>query len=212
MDRPIKFRRQMRGYNKNDVNEFITEENIRFNKIEESYVKKVKELEDEIAALRSELSQIDEHRDRIIELELSVAELNSELENKTKLINEKDAIIEGLKSTADSANERLATANSIIDNLKNSHTVAVSASSYVSDSDLDDEIIEKAEKYDAICDKVDEILNFAKTEADKIINEAYELRKQTVKKTSAQMKSDISDRSDSIIEELKRSIRRQFKK
>lgn len=211
MDRPIKFRRQMRGYNKNDVNEFITEENIRFNKIEESYVSKIKDLEHEIETLRAELAKLDEQQARIIELELCVTELKDDIETKTRLISEKDAIIEGLKSSADSANERLAVANSIIENLQNS-TQNATPSTIIADTTLDEEIIEKAEKYDAICDKVDEILGFAKDEADKIIAEAYEIRKQTVKKTSAQMKSDISERSDSIIEELKRSIRRQFKK
>ena len=48
MDKPIEFRRRGRGYDRDDVNEFISRENIRFNKLEESYNKRIRDLENEV--------------------------------------------------------------------------------------------------------------------------------------------------------------------
>ncbi len=216
MNNPIEFRRQTRGYNRDDVNEFISQENIRFNKLEESYLKSIKEHEKEIEELRKMLSEVDEHKEKIIELELQISKLNSDLDLSVQAIAEKDAIIEGLKVACDSSNEKLDMANSLIDDLRKQSSVIPEARepkvivrepSYSYDSS----VLEKAEKYDSICDKVDEIFAFAKEEADKIIAEAFEIRKQASKRNAANMKNEISERSESIIDELRRSIRRQFK-
>ena len=218
MDRPIEFRRQMKGYNRDDVNNFISEENIRFNKIEESYQKTIKENEKEITELKQKLNSIDEHLDKIAELEIKISQLESALDSSSSTIVEKDTIIEGLKSAVDSANEKLDMANSIIDDMKKESDKASPAPlpytenmRVIKEPVYDSSIIEKAEKYDAICEKVDEIFAFAKEEADKIIQEAFEIRKQAAKRSSTHMKNEISERSDSIIDELRRSIRRQFK-
>ena len=213
MDKPVEFRRQARGYNKDDVNDFISRENIRFNKLEESYNKTIKEREREIAELNQTITENEADKERIVELEIKISELQQSVDGFNETLGEKDAIIDGLKSALDSTNEKLNVANTLIDDLKNRPAVpcSVPEPSY-SYRQYDDSVIEKAEKYDSICDKVDEILAFAKEEADKIIAEAFEIRKQAVKRSSAQMKNDISERSDSIIEELKRSIRKQFKK
>lgn len=218
MNNPIEFRRQTRGYNRDDVNEFISQENIRFNKLEESYLKSIKEYEKENSELREKLDEINEHKDKIVELELNISQLESALDSSSQTITEKDAIIEGLKSACDSSNEKLMAANALIDDLRKQNAVAASvpapepkvivrepAYSY------DSSVLEKAEKYDSICDKVDEIFAFAKEEADKIIAEAFEIRKQASKRNAVNMKNEISERSESIIDELRRSIRRQFK-
>lgn len=218
MDRPIEFRRQLKGYNRDDVNNFISEENIRFNKIEENYVKTIRENETEISDLKQKLNDVDMHLEKIAELEIKISQLESALNSSSNTIVEKDTIIEGLKSAVDSSNEKLTLANTIIDDLRKEQVSKASAAistpepvRIVREPVYDDAIIEKAEKYDAICDKVDEIFAFAKEEADKIIAEAFEIRKQANKRSSAHMKNEISERSDSIIDELRRSIRRQFK-
>ena len=219
MDKPIEFRRKGRGYNKDDVNDFISRENIRFNKLEESYNKMIKDLEKEIADLKSKLNDNEADKTRIIELEIKISDLQEKLESNRNLLSEKDAIIDGLKSAVDNANEKLNIANSMVDDLKQKAAVPSPAPVSAPNPNpvstfrtYDDSIVEKAEKYDSICNKVDEILAFAKEEADKIIAEAFEIRKQTIKRSSTQMKNDISERSESIIDELKRSIRRQLKK
>lgn len=206
MDKPIQFRTKMRGYNKDDVNKFISEENIRFNKLEESYIKTIKEKEKEIEELYARLDQEKGLEQRLAECEADLAELNSKLDAQCSVIEEKDAIIDGLKTAVDSTNERLAIANTIIDELR-----AKAESAPAVTDPVDAEFIDKAEKYDAIYDKVDEILNFAQEEANKIIADAIELKKQAVKQSPAKVKQDISQRSDSIIEELKKTIRRSFK-
>lgn len=216
MNNPIEFRRQTRGYNREDVNEFISQENIRFNKLEESYLKTIKEYERENSELKQQLSEIDLHKDKIVEHELKIAGLEASLESSTQAIAEKDAIIEGLKTACDSSNEKLTIANSLIDDLRkqiSAQPVAAEPKVIVREPSYsyDSSVLEKAEKYDSICDKVDEIFAFAKEEADKIIAEAFEIRKQASKRNAVNMKSEISERSESIIDELRRSIRRQFK-
>lgn len=203
MDKPIEFRRQARGYNREDVNSFISRENIRFSKLEESYAAKLKDAEQQISDLNTKIDEFDSQSDKICQLESELSALKSEIEKSKEVIAEKDAIIEGLKNALDGANEKLDIANGIIDDYKSApKSEAVEYS---------DDIIEKAEKFDAVYDKVDEILEFAKSEAEKIINDAIQTRQTVNKKSSANFKNEISERSGSIIEDMKRSIRRQFK-
>ena len=98
----------------------------------------------------------------------------------------------------------------MIEELKNRPLVSCSSAS--SSVIYDDDIIDKAQKYDAICDNIDEIFAFAKEEADKIIAEALEIRKQAVKRSPASLKSEMSGKSKSIIDEIRGNIMRQLKK
>ena len=215
MDKPIEFRRRGRGYDKNDVNEFISRENIRFNKLEEEYNKTIRELENEISDLNSRLAEAENDKEQIINLEIEISDLKNKIVSSESTLSEKDTIIDGLKSAVDNANKKLDIANSIIDDLRSkplsSYTIPapepVSRNEYYEDS-----VIEKARKYDTICESIDEIFAFAKEEADKIIAEAVEIRKQAVKRSPTQVKNEISGRGRSIIDELKSNLRKQLKK
>lgn len=210
MDKPVEFRRRGRGYDRNDVNEFISKENIRFNKLEEEYTKTIRDLEREIDKLNVQVAEADDDKEQIVSLERAIVGLNERIVALDASISEKDTIIDGLKTAVDNANHKLDMANSMIEELKNRPSASVNVSS--NEPAYDDNIIEKAKRYDAICDNVDEIFAFAKEEADKIIAEALEIRKQAVKRAPAQMKSEMTGRSKSIIDELRGNIRRQLKK
>ncbi|MBR4880661.1 MAG: hypothetical protein IKU19_01935 [Clostridia bacterium] len=210
MDKPIEFRRRGRGYDKNDVNEFISKENIRFNKLEQEYNKTIRDLEREIDKLNMQINESEDDKAQIVKLEISIAELKEKINDLKTSISEKDTIIDGLKSAVDNANKKLDLANSMIEELRNRPEVPCSA--YSSDMAYDDSVVEKARQYDAICDNVDEIFAVAKEEADKIIAEALEIRKQALKRSPASVRSDLSGKSKSIIDELRSNIRRQLKK
>lgn len=215
MDKPVEFRSRGRGYDKNDVNEFISRENIRFNKLEEEYNKTIREQEKNIEDLSKQLSETENNKLQIVNLEIENSTLKERISDLEASASEKDAIIDGLKSAVDNANQKLDMANSIIDDLKNKPTVVSAAESRdvsYKNAYYDDSVIDKAQKYDSICDNIDEIFAFAKEEADKIIAEALELRKQAVKRSPNQIKNEMSARSRSIIDELKDNFRRQLKK
>lgn len=210
MDKPIEFRRRGRGYDKNDVNQFISKENIRFNKLEEEYNKTIRDLEREIDRLNTQISESENDKAQIVALEISVSELKEQISALDTSVAEKDAIIDGLKTAVDNANHKLDMANSMIEDMKNKP--AIPCPTPAPEVLYDDSVIEKAKKYDSICDNIDEIFAFAKEEADKIITEALEIRKQAVKRAPAQIKNEMSGRSKSIIDELRGNIRRQLKK
>ena len=99
----------------------------------------------------------------------------------------------------------------MVDDLKNRPTSTVAAPIVTAAPTpcCDDSILEKAKKYDSICDNIDEIFAFAKEEADRIISEALEMRKKLLKSSPAHVKSEITGRSESIIEDLRRKLRKQ---
>ena len=215
MDKPVEFRRRGRGYDKNDVNEFISRENIRFNKLEEEYNIKIRNLEKNIESLNEQLASSEDDKAQIVNLEIKISELKDDISALKASLSEKDAIIDGMKSAVDNANYKLDMANSIIEDLKNKPAVPCSApatDAMHKNACYDDSVIEKAQKYDSICDNIDEIFAIAKEEADKIIAEALEIRKQIVKRAPSQIKNEMSGRSRSIIDELRSNIRRQIKK
>lgn len=203
MDKNIEFRKAMRGYNTEDVNRFISEENVRFNRLEENYLKTIEEKDKTISRLNFEIGVLKQSEQVIYDLNKKIELLQAEISQLNTAVEEKDSIIDGLKSALDKANEKT------YDFEKESRNRVVS----IVDPDI--EIYrEKAEKYDAIYDQVDEILNFAKIEAEKIIKEATDYKmavQRNAKKESDTFKASINTRSDSIIDDLKKSIRRQLK-
>ena len=213
MDKPIEFRRRGRGYDRDDVNEFISRENIRFTKLEESYNKRIRDLENEVDALNKKISETDDDKSRIAELENELSQSDNRIESLNSTVSEKDAIIDGLKSALDTANENLEAANSLIDDLRSKPDQSQSPAGQLAQTALtvtyDETILEKAHKYDTICDNIDEIFAFAKEEADRIIAEALEMKKKVLRTSPAHVKNEITGRSDSIIEDLKRKLRKQ---
>ncbi len=214
MDKPVEFRRRGRGYDRNDVNEFISRENIRFNKLEEEYNSRIRNLENDIEKLSEQIASSEDDKAQIVSLEIQISELKDNISSLETSLTEKDAIIDGMKSAVDNANYKLDMANSIIEDFKNKPVVPCSApiTESTHNNTFDDSVIEKAQKYDSICDNIDEIFAFAKEEADRIIAEAIEIRKQAVKRAPSQIKNELSGRSRSIIDELRSNIRRQIKK
>lgn len=202
MDKNIEFRKQMRGYNTEDVNRFISEENVRFNKIEERYKKDADEMSVRIKELEYKLEESKKSDAEIRDLMIKNELLTSELESLKTSLSEKDVLIESMKEELEKADEKMSELKRIPD------------SRIISTVTPDMELCrEKAEKYDAICDRVDEILNFAKEEAEKIIKEASDYKiaaQRNAKKESDAFKSSINNRSDSIIEDLKKTIRKQI--
>ena len=203
MDKNIEFRKAMRGYNTEDVNRFISEENVRFNRLEENYLKTIEEKDKTISDLSDEINVLKQSEQKICDLNIKIELLESHTSQLNTIIEEKDSIIDGLKTALHKANEKS------FDIEKESRNRVVS----IVDPDI--EIYrEKAEKYDAIYNQVDEILNFAKAEAEKIIKEATEYKmavQRNSKKESDSFKASINTRSDSIIDDLKKSIRKQLK-
>lgn len=202
MDKNIEFRKQMRGYNTEDVNRFISEENVRFNKIEERYKKDADEMSVRIKELEYKLEESKKSDAEIRDLMIKNELLTSELESLKTSLSEKDVLIESMKEELEKADEKMSELKRIPD------------SRIISTVTPDMELYrEKAEKYDAICDRVDEILNFAKEEAEKIIKEASDYKiaaQRNAKRESDAFKSSINNRSDSIIEDLKKTIRKQI--
>ncbi|MBR5515812.1 MAG: hypothetical protein IKU52_06385 [Clostridia bacterium] len=203
MDKNIEFRKQMRGYNTDDVNRFISEENVRFNNIEEGYKKSIDEKTKMISELEMKLNSLKDNESEIQDLKIRNELLHSEIDSLNDKLKEKDVIIESLKDALDKANDR------IVDLERDSKKRVITA------VDPDIEIYrEKAEKFDAIYAQVDDILEFAKEEAQKILKEATEYKavvQRNAKKETDIFKSSINNRSDSIIEDLKRTFRKQIK-
>ena len=160
MDKPVEFRRRGRGYDINDVNDFISRENIRFNKLEEDYNKRIRDLESNIDQLNAQIEENENDKTKIVSLEIEKTELKDKISSLEAVISEKDVIIDGLKSAVDSANTKLDIANSIIEDLKNKPTPPQSVPVINTRTAYDDAIIEKANKYDSICNNIDEILAF----------------------------------------------------
>lgn len=207
MEKSVEFRRAMRGYNKEDVNKFISEENIRFNRLEANYTKTIDEKDREIGELLNKLSLVNAAEEENKRLNNIIEGLRKDITELNCKITEKDLLIDGLRDAVSQANSQIQSLEESVANIE-SRPVVVAADN----SEL--EIYrEKAERYDAIYEQVDEILAFAKEEAEKILKEAADIRheaEKNAKREAASFKSNVKGRSDSIIDELKKSIRRQL--
>ena len=210
MEKNVEFRKAMRGYNKEDVNKFISDENIRFNRLEESYTKKIDERDREIGELLNKLSIVTAAEEENRRLNSVIDSLHGDITDLNCKITEKDLLIEGLRDAVSQANSQIQSLEESVANIESCRTTIVN-------EDPDIEIYkEKAERYDAIYEQVDEILNFAKEEAEKILKEAAEIRlaaekaERAAKRDALAMKNSVRNKSDSIIDDLKKSIRHRL--
>lgn len=207
MEKKIEFRRAMRGFNKEDVNRFISEENVRFNRLEASYTKQLDEKDREIGELLGKLSLVNAAEEENKRLNEVINTLHADITALNCKLTEKELLIDGLNEAIESYNEKISALENAVSDLDNRKTV----SAY---SDRDLEIYkEKAERYDEIYDQVDEILAFAKEEAEKILKEAAQVKleaEKAAKRESLSAKSSVKGRSDSIIDDLKKSIKKQL--
>lgn len=206
MEKKIEFRKAMRGYNREDVNRFISEENVRFNRLEANYNRQLEEKDREIGELLGKLSLVNAAEEENKRLNGIIETLHADITTLNCKLTEKEMLIDGLNDAIQGYSEKIKALEDAVADLDSRKTPAY-------ESEELELYRDKAERYDAIYDQVDEILAFAKAEAEKIIKEAIEIRQEaekTAKKESAAHKASMRGKSDSIIDDIKRSIRRQL--
>jgi len=191
MDAPkVMFRKKMGGYNKEDVNNYITSENQRFMRAEADFHKTLSERDEEIERLTNELDAL-----RNVNA-VSSAKLG-EMNNLVDSYKEQIALLE---SKIKDMEETIAHLEEVNEDQIYQKTEVV----------IDETVFDKARSYDSLCKQIDEILSYAKSEADRIINTAVESAKRIERNRTGdvtRIKSDISAKSSSIIEELRRAIK-----
>ena len=149
-----------------------------------------------------------EERDR--EIERIADELNT-LRNinasATSTLSEQNRLIESYKETIVELEAKIKEMEETIVHLEEVKDDPIYQKNEVV---IDESVLDKARSYDSLCTQIDEILAYAKSEADRIINAAVESAKKIEKNKSgdiSKIKSDISAKSSSIIDELRRAIR-----
>ena len=192
MEDKVLFRNKGRGYNKDDVNEYIISENRRFSQIDSNYRRLLQEKEQIIEGFNNEL----------LGKNKELSELQASIAQKDALIEEYKNIIEENAETIEELNKKLV---SLPDN--SSVNIAFDENSVSSHEASTKDNIEQ------IQERIDEILNHAKKEAIRIINTAieashkYELSQNDIDA----IKKDISGRSSSFISELKKNLHFKLK-
>lgn len=215
------FRGKFGGYNKKDVNNYIAEENKRFTKMRDEMQKALEESEKHLNTLHdevdkqketvSELIAKSEEKDRLIEdykenldskdrqigeLEKRIAELSAEKDDEiftAETIEEKDA--------------RIAELEAVIAQMKAETKEAPSLQETVV---VDDALLDKARSFDSLSAKIDDILDYAKREAQRIIKVAEKTAGEIEMRRTAdvnKVKQSISARSASIIEDIRRAVK-----
>ena len=213
------FRSKFGGYNKKDVNNYIAEENKRFVKIREDLQKELEESEKRENSLGEQ-----------------VALLTKEADEARSLLDERDKLIEGYKEDADKKDARIAELEDMVDALVREKDDGIFKNETIEEKDAriselealvselraekeadaglktaaDDSIADKARSFDNISDKIDEILEHARLEAQKIVKAAEKAAIDVEGKRAAdvnKIKQSITARSASIIEEIRRAVR-----
>jgi len=180
-----RFRKSFRGYNKKDVNEYISKENA-------VLIETRKGLQNELDLCQEELAKLEAalESERIKTKELS------------EKLDERDNLIEAYKSDKDTLSERLEELEEKVESLKSAEELSLP----VCEPYSDDSVLEKARSYDSLRSRIDEILSYAKSEAEQIIKEAgrsvSDLEIKRVNEVS-KFKQDISNKSSSIINDLR---------
>lgn len=191
MDAPkVIFRSKMGGYNKEDVNNYISSENQRFKRAESDFQRTLSERNSELSRLNNELSS-----------------LRSEIAKADEKYKEQDKLIEGYKKTIDSLESSIEDMQDTITHLEQVKDDDIYQKSEVI---IDENVFDKARSYDSLCTQIDEILSYAKSEADRIINTAIESAKRIERSRGgdvSRIKSEISAKSTSIIDDLRRTLR-----
>ena len=191
MDAPkVIFRKKMGGYNKEDVNKYITSENQRFMRAKSDYQKSLADRDREIERITDELN--------------TLRDVNT---SATSTLSEQNHLIESYKDTIVELETRIKEMEETIAHLEEVKDDPIYQKNEVV---IDESVFDKAKSYDSLCAQVDEILAYAKSEADRIINAAVESAKKIERTKNgdiSKIKSDISSKSSSIIDELRRAIK-----
>lgn len=189
-----KFRKSIRGYNKKDVNRYISEINSELVSSSEEYKIEIDGREQTIAILRGELD--DQRR--------ACDALSEEVDALNKLIEEYKADKESMQDKIRELEDKIASLESC----------GVSNDDTREKIVIDEDLLDKARSYDAIRAKIDEILSYARSEAEQIIRNAEKTVSSFENDKSAnvqKVKKEISEKSNSIIEDLKSLFRRYTK-
>ena len=159
MDAPkIMFRKKMGGYNKEDVNNYITSENQRFKRMEADFHRALEERDEEISRAQEELNML---RRQTNDLSITLVEKNRLIEGYKESVELLQAKVEELQETIvhleEVKNDEIYEKKEVI---------------------VDSSIFDKARAYDSLCTQIDEILSYAKSEADRIITTAVDSAKR----------------------------------
>ena len=221
-----KFRGKFGGYNKKDVNNYIAEENKRFTNEREEMKKALDDSEALSASLSDQLekqkAESDELRAKLGERDLLIEDYKEKIYEKDTRISDLEEMIDTLsrekddgifaKETADEKDRRIAelvaAADQYIAEIARLKEVKEETGEKVI---VDDSLLEKARSYDSLSDKIDDILEYARQEAHKIIKVAEKAAKADAegKRTAdvARVKQSIATRSTSIIDEIRRMVK-----
>lgn len=195
MDAPkVMFRKKMGGYNKEDVNNYISSENQRFRRAEADFQRALDERDGELARMQEDVNIL---RRQANDLSINLAE--------------KDRLIEGYKDNIDSLEKKIQELQETITHLEEVKNDEIYQKKEIV---VDDTVFEKARAYDSLCTQIDEILSYAKSEADRIINTAVDSAKRIERSHGndvTRIKSEISTKSTSIIDELRRALKPKMK-
>lgn len=198
-----KFRSKFGGYNKKDVNEYIAAENSNF-----------MQMRDEMQNL------LDDCEERIHRLELEAETSENEKKALADSLAERNALIESYKTDAEALNAKIAdleteidALNSTIDELraKNAELELKTDEPAVI---VDERMLEKARSYDSLCGEIDEILSYAKKQAEEIIRTAKATAEtaHSTPRSGAEdidrVKQEISKKSSSILSDLRGIFRK----
>ncbi len=182
------FRKSVNGYNREDVNKYIRENNDFQRDLMRDYDSQREELSRQIR---------DERQDRNA-AETKLAETQEMLEKAKAEIAEKDSIIAQLKKSLEDANALNGSLNEAakekdteIETLKDKISDLESAAAAAATS-------EKSEYYDSICTKAGEILFIASDTAEEILNRANDEAQKIV--------GDATTKKDLMLKTLSRSV------
>ena len=229
----VAFRKKFGGYNKKDVNAYIIKENEKFLREKESLRSQALRASDEADELRAEASEIkaslnaanvelERVRDSLAEAESVIAALKEESATKDEEIARLTEALENERASSEEEKKAIAEKleadySRVVDSLKNNLDELKSTDRDLGYRKQSDDIFAdatpsrevKLAAYDALDGEIDRILAYAREEATKIIFSAEQAARQirTSARDSGAIKKEISSKSSSIIDEIKRMIK-----
>jgi len=191
---PLRFRDERKGYNKEDVNNYIESLNKKFLTIENEYKKTIAAQNIEIEKLSSETTNVQKE---------SVSENQTIIDELIEKNNECNKIINALRDTVEKSNNEKSELYLELQKVK------------VNLNDLNellnntDVIQQKADSYDKMSSQIGSMIIFANEKADDIIasanNQAEDILTQT-NITIEDMKTKAKENIDELIEKAKKHI------
>lgn len=200
----LTFRESFRGYNKDDVNTYIADQNEKFADMEADYKKEITDLRTEYNHLQSVDTQLTDHIEKLNEANETIASLENKLavarEHEAAMAEELEKYRQQLSLTEakkqDGAAEmiahlqnKLAESESIIAALTEANQElkeqnhALNESTVLSDKA---EISDKAQLYDQISQQIGSLILDAKSNADETVKRAQTTAAEILSRASAE--------------------------